>query len=126
MAELDRKPAAAVHTKTTEAASASDPLPIRMLHDRLLVSTESEGERRSGGGILIPATVRMGRKLAWAKVIAVGDGVRSATVGARVLFDPEEKNEVDLRGHTYLLLRDRDLHAVAEESSSDSETGLYL
>ena len=33
-------------------------LPIRMLHDRVLVSTDNEpGERRSSGGILIPATV---------------------------------------------------------------------
>lgn len=126
MADLERKPGGSATTMAPEAASPNDPLPIRMLHDRLLVTTESEGERRSGGGILIPATVRMGRKLAWAKVVAVGDAVRSAPVGARVLFDPEEKNEVDLRGHTYLLLRDRDLHAVSEEPSSDGETGLYL
>ena len=41
-------------------------LPIRMLHDRVLVSTDNEpGERRSSGGILIPATVAIGRRLAW-------------------------------------------------------------
>ena len=56
-------------------------LPIRMLHDRVLVSTEDEpGERRSGGGILIPATVAIGRRLAWALVVAAGANVRSVKV----------------------------------------------
>ena len=50
-----------------------DKLPIRMLHDRVLVRQDtSEGERRSGGGILIPATAAVGRRLAWAEVVAVG------------------------------------------------------
>ena len=48
-------------------AGSDDPLPIRMLHDRVLVSTDGEaGERRSTGGIVIPATVAIGRRLAWA------------------------------------------------------------
>lgn len=39
-----------------------DKLPIRMLHDRVLVRQENgEGERRSGGGILIPATAAVGQ-----------------------------------------------------------------
>ena len=51
----------------------TDRLPIRMLHDRVLVSQEGEGgERRSGGGIVIPATASMGKRLAWAKVVAIG------------------------------------------------------
>src|SRR2546430_492221 len=50
-----------------------DKLPIRMLHDRVLVRTDtSEGERRSTGGILIPATAAVGKRLAWADVVAVG------------------------------------------------------
>jgi chaperonin GroES len=41
-------------------------LPIRLLHDRVLVSTDNEpGERRSSAGIVIPATVAIGRRLAW-------------------------------------------------------------
>lgn len=103
------------------------PLPIRMLHDRVLVTTEGEaGERRTGGGILIPATVQMGRRLAWARVVAVGQGVRSVAVDDRVLFDPAERAEVELRGQNYLLLRERDLHAVATERLSDDAAGLYL
>ena len=102
-------------------------IPIRMLHDRVLVSTEGEsGERRSGGGIVIPATVAIGRRLAWAEVVAAGANVRSVKVGDRVLFDPEDRAEVEIRGRDYVLLRERDLHAVSEERSSDGRTGLYL
>lgn len=72
--------------------NAHPDLPVRMLHDRILVSTEGEsGERRSGGGIVIPATVAMGRRLAWARVVAVGPGVRTVQIADRVLFDPDDR-----------------------------------
>jgi chaperonin GroES len=91
-------------------------LPIRMLHDRVLVSTDNEpGERRSGGGIVIPATVAIGRRLAWGQVVAVGTNVRTVKSTDRVLFDPEDRAEVEVRGKDYVLLRERDLHAVASE-----------
>jgi chaperonin GroES len=107
--------------------NTAEPLPIRMLHDRVLVSTEHEsGERRSGGGIVIPATVAIGRRLAWAQVVAVGAHVRTVKVGDRVLFDPEDRAEVEVRGKDYVLLRERDLHAVAAERPQDGKTGLYL
>ena len=101
-------------------------LPIRMLHDRVLVTAEEEGERRSGGGILIPATVAMGRRLSWARVAAIGPGVRQIKVDDRVLYDPEDKAEVELSSTTYVLLRERDVHAVAAERLTDGHTGLYL
>ena len=102
-------------------------LPIRMLHDRVLVSTETEaGERRSTGGILIPATVAIGRRLAWGGVVAVGINVRTVQLGDRVLFDPEDRAEVELHGKAYVLLRERDLHAVAAERLQNGQTGLYL
>jgi chaperonin GroES len=102
-------------------------LPIRMLHDRVLVSTDSEpGERRSSGGILIPATVAIGRRLAWGRVVAVGTNVRTVKPADRVLFDPEDRAEVEVRGKDYVLLRERDLHAVAAERLQDGKTGLYL
>jgi len=103
-----------------------DPLPIHMLHDRVLVSSEAEGERTSGGGILIPATVKMGRRLAWARVVATGPNVRSVKAGDRVLFDPEETAEVELRAEVYILLRERDLHAVATTNFDEGHAGLYL
>jgi chaperonin GroES len=106
---------------------ADDKLPIRMLHDRVLVRSDSpEGERRSGGGILIPATAAVGKRLAWAEVVAVGQNVRTVVPGDRVLYDPEDRAEVEVRGTAYVLMRERDLHAVASERVSDDSTGLYL
>lgn len=102
-------------------------LPIRMLHDRVLVSGEDEhGERRSGGGIVIPATASVGKRLSWARVVATGQNVRQVQIGDRVLFDPEDRAEVELATTSYLLLRERDLHAVAAERVEDGRTGLYL
>lgn len=106
----------------------TDKLPIKMLHDRLLVEVDREsGERRSSGGIVIPATADMGaRRLAWSRVVAVGPNSRSVEAGDRVLFDPEDKAEVEVNAETYVLMRERDIHAVAAERLGDSQTGLYL
>jgi len=99
-----------------------------MLYDRILVSVEGDiGERRSSAGIVIPATARMGKRLSWAEVVAVGANVRTVEVGDRVLFDPEERAEVEIHGSEYVLLRERDLHAVASPRLDDTDsTGLYL
>ena len=106
----------------------SDKLPIQMLHDRVLVTIDSDaGERRSSAGIVIPATAKMGKRLSWAEVVAVGQNVRTVEVGDRVLFDPEETAEVELHGTAYVLLREREIHAVAAERLEDAgATGLYL
>jgi chaperonin GroES len=100
--------------------------PVTMLNDRVLVSLpQSEGERRSRAGILIPATAQVHRRLAWAEVAAVGPHVRTVRAGDTVLFNPEECFEVDVQGEEYLILRERDVHAVASERM-DGGTGLYL
>ena len=102
-------------------------LPVRMLHDRLLVSLEGEpGERRSGGGILIPATASVGKRLAWGAVVATGPNARQGESGDRVRFDPDDRAEVEIQGKEYLLLRERDLHAIAAERVEDGPSGLYL
>lgn len=102
-------------------------LPIRLLHDRVLVRMEgSEGERRSTAGIVIPATASMGRRLAWATAVGVGPNVRSIVSGDRVLFDPDDRSEVELHGRQYVLLRERDVHAVAAQRVENDSTGLYL
>jgi len=99
-----------------------------MLHDRIMVELDREaGERRSSGGIVIPATAAMGaRRLAWSKVVAVGPHARAVEVGDRVLFDPEDKAEVEVDAETYVLMRERDIHAVAAPRVEDGQTGLYL
>ncbi|MBQ1024310.1 co-chaperone GroES [Micromonospora sp. C95] len=102
-------------------------LPIRLLHDRVLVRMEgSEGERRSSAGIVIPATAAVGKRLAWATAVGVGPNVRSIVSGDRVLFDPDDRSEVELHGRGYVLLRERDVHAVAAERVEENATGLYL
>ena len=77
------------------------------------------------GGILIPATAQMAKRLVWAEVVALGQNVRSAEVGDLVLFSPEDRYEVEVQGSDYIMLRERDLHAVAAERI-EAATGLYL
>ncbi len=104
-----------------------DKLPIKMLNDRVLVKIgQTEGERRSSGGILIPATAQMSKRLTWAEVVAVGPNVRAMEAGDRVLFNPEDRYEVEVRGMDYVILRERDLHAVASDRLEEGSTGLYL
>lgn len=78
---------------------------IQMLSDRVLVQVPAEGERKSRAGI--------------------GPHVRTVKIGDQVLFNPEDRFEVDVQGDDYLILRERDIHAVASEQVSDG-TGLYL
>ncbi len=102
-------------------------LPIKMLNDRVLVRIGgAEGERRSTGGILIPATAQMGKRLVWAAVVAVGPNVRAMEEGDQVLFNPEDRYEVEVQGEDYIILRERDVHAVAAERLAEGSTGLYL
>jgi chaperonin GroES len=117
------------NTASLKDAASLDKLPIKMLHDRVLVRSDgAEGERRSSGGILIPATAQMSHRLAWAQVVAIGQNVRTVEIGDRVLYDPDDRAEVEVRGVEYVLLRERDIHAVAAERLGDSSgaTGLYL
>jgi len=102
-----------------------DKLPIKMLNDRLLVRIPKDGERRSQGGILIPATAQMAKRLVWAEVVALGQNVRAAEVGDLVLFSPDDRYEVEVQGADYIMLRERDLHAVAAQRI-EANTGLYL
>lgn len=106
----------------------TDKIPIKMLHDRLMVELDREaGERRSSGGIVIPATAAMGaQRLTWSKVVAVGPHARAVEVGDKVLFDPDDKAEVEVHGEVYVVMRERDIHAVAADRLGDTATGLYL
>ena len=120
-------PAISGNPPGTVAKVAGDKLPIKMLSDRVLVQIpETEGERKSRSGILIPATAQMSKRLVWADVVAAGPNVRIIEAGDRVLFSPEDRYEVEVRGDDYLILRERDIHAVASARLEDSATGLYL
>ena len=119
-------PAATSPPIATPPSSSHEKLPVRMLNDRILVKVDAEGDRRSTGGILIPATAQLGRRLAWAEVRAKGPNVRAVEEGDHVLFNPEEVYEVEVRGDTFIILRERDIHAVASERLEAGHTGLYL
>ena len=105
----------------------NDKMPVRMLNDRLLVKLDTaDEERRSSGGILNPATAQLGKRLTWAEVRAAGPNVRSVQEGAHVLFNPEDVYEVEVRAETFIILRERDIHAVAAERLEEAHPGLYL
>jgi len=110
----------------TSNRDGSEKLPIKMLTDRILVQLEADSERKSSGGILIPATAQMAKRLAWAEVVATGPNVRVLEIGDQVLFNPEDRYEVEVRGDDYIILRERDIHAVAARRLEDASTGLYL
>ncbi len=58
-------------------------------------------------------------------MVAIGPAVRSIKQGDLVLFSPEDRFEVEIQAETYLILRERDIHAVASDRI-DTGTGLYL
>jgi chaperonin GroES len=100
---------------------------IRMTNDRVLVRRPgNESERKSKAGLLIPATAAtVSKRCIWAEVAAVGPNVRNIEQGDQVLMLPDSGLEVEIRGEEYLLLREREVHAVASERL-DGGTGLYL
>ena len=100
---------------------------IRMTADRILITSPKEmGERKTRVGILIPATVESeSRRAMWGEVVAIGPMVRSAEAGDMVLFAPESAYEVEIRDEQYVVLRERDIHAVASVKA-EGRTGLYL
>jgi chaperonin GroES len=99
---------------------------IQMLHDRVMIKiSEDGGERRSSAGIVIPATAQVAKRLVWGEVYGIGQHVRSVKAGDRVLFAPDDQYEVEVQGATYLVMRERDLHAVAS-AGTEHGTGLYL
>lgn len=103
---------------------------IKLTGDRLVVRAPGNGERKSAGGLLIPATaVPAPKRLAWADVELVGPDVRVAGEGDRVLFLPSSGLEVELEGEELVLLRERDVQAVSSgpaDGKKDRVPGQYL
>ena len=100
---------------------------VAVTSDRILLEIPDDAERRSKGGILIPATAQsVDRKGIWGETLGVGPNVRNVAPGDEVLYLPEDAIEVDVRGETYLIVRERDVHAVASDGTAEGGTGLYL
>jgi chaperonin GroES len=123
------KPAAARPRKPRARTSGGSTSDVRLTADRLVVRVPENGERKSSSGLLIPATATPAPKhLAWAEVHLVGPDVRVAEPGDRVLFLPSSGLEVDLDGEELVLLRERDVQAVASPPARKAERqpGQYL
>ncbi len=117
---------AAEDSAVTRVEDDASRLPITMLADRVLVRvSQADGERRSRAGIVIPATAQVSRRLSWAEAVAVGPHVRAVKTGDAVLFNPDDRFEVEVHGEEFVILRERDIHAVAA-TRIDGGTGLYL
>lgn len=100
---------------------------VRVTADRILCHALAEGDRRTKGGILIPATAQSAdRRGLWLEVTEVGPLVRAVEPGDLVLVLPEALIEVDVRGELFVVVRERDVHAVASPERDAGFTGLYL
>lgn len=101
---------------------------IHLTGDRLVVGLPDNGERKSRSGLLIPATAAPApKRCMWAEVALVGPDVRAVKAGDRILFLPQAGLEVEMNGDEYLLLRERDVQAVASSpDGKDRAPGQYL
>ncbi len=113
--------------KPRARASRTEP-EVRLTGDRLVVRLPENGERKSSGGLLIPATAMPApKRLSWGDVALAGPEVRVAKVGDRVLFLPSSGLEVELDGEDLVLLRERDVQAVSSPGAGkDRAPGQYL
>ena len=100
---------------------------LRPLHDRILVERLEDGEQVRGG-ILIPDSAR--EKPQQGKVIAVGNGKRledgtvaplDVKAGDRILFAKYAGSEVQIDDSEYLILREDEVLAVVEETTTESQ-----
>jgi chaperonin GroES len=99
---------------------------VRLTGDRLLVRVPDESERRSKGGLVIPATAATPvRRCVWSEVVLVGPEARNVQTGDRVLFIPQSGLEAEVNGEVFLLLRERDVQAITSERI-DPHAGQYL
>ena len=115
--------------KGTAASTTTFGDELRLTGDRLVVRNPDDGERKTAGGLLIPATAMPApKRLSWGDVQLVGPDVRVAKRGDRVLFLPSSGLEVELQGEDYVLLRERDVQAVSSPPATpkDRAPGQYL
>lgn len=99
---------------------------VSVTGDRILAAPPPETERRSKAGIVIPATAEsVGNKGIWGEVVAIGPNVRHVAPSDEVLYLPDDAIEVEIQDESYLIVRERDVHAIAS-TRRDGATGLYL
>jgi len=101
-------------------------MPLRPLHDRILVERIELGEQQKGG-IIIPDSAK--EKPSEGRVIAVGPGKRlddgsllapDVKPGDNILFGKYSGSEVTVDDTEYLILREDEILAVIE-GAGDAE-----
>jgi chaperonin GroES len=108
--------------KRAAKKKAAIPDHIKLTADRVVVQVPQDGERRAKSGLLIPATAGPTiKRCVWADVVLVGPDARTVKAGDRVLFLPHVGLEVEIEGDEYLLLRERDVQAVAAQQAVDGK-----
>lgn len=94
-------------------------MPVRPLHDRVLVKRAEEAEQKSSAGIIIPDTAK--EKPQRGRVIAVGEGKKDENgkripldvkEGDEVLFGKYAGTEVKIDGEEYLIMHETDILGV--------------
>lgn len=94
-------------------------MPVRPLHDRVLVKRSDESEQTSSSGIIIPDTAK--EKPQRGSVVAAGEGKKDETgkrialdvqVGDEVLFGKYAGTEIKLEGEEYLIMHESDILGV--------------
>ncbi|MEO8377882.1 MAG: co-chaperone GroES [Candidatus Sumerlaeota bacterium] len=94
-------------------------MPIKPIHDRVLLERIDDAEQKTSGGIIIPDTAK--EKPIEGKVVAVGEGARSedgkvtplvVKAGDRVLFGKYSGTEVKSGGKEYLMVRESEILAI--------------
>ena len=100
---------------------------FRPLHDRVAVRRIDE-DQKSAGGIIIPDTAA--EKPTQGEVVAVGAGARNekgdlvpldVKKGDRILFGKWSGTEVKIDGDDLLIMKESDIMAVIEASTSKSK-----
>jgi chaperonin GroES len=103
-------------------------MPVRPLHDRILVKRAEEAEQKSSGGIIIPDTAK--EKPQRGTVVAAGDGKKDENgkrialdvkAGDEVLFGKYAGTEVKIDGEEYLIMHETDILGVVTSAGAESK-----
>ena len=94
-------------------------MPVKPLHDRVIVKRAEEAEQKSAAGIIIPDTAK--EKPQRGTVIAAGEGKKDdngkriamdVKAGDEVLFGKYSGTEVKIDGEEFLIMHETDILGV--------------
>jgi chaperonin GroES len=100
-------------------------MPVRPLHDRVLVKRAEDAEQKSSAGIIIPDTAK--EKPQRGSIVAVGEGKKDDSgkripmdvkEGDEVLFGKYAGTEIKVDGEEYLIMREDDILGVVTSAGA--------